>query len=366
LHCQSLISYVVYADCITLKREFNFRKRENNNLIDDIRKNGKKKENDNDEEKTFDVAIIGGGFAGLSSALLLGRYIRPTVIFDSGHLRNSAARHVHGYLGYENVCPTQLIKKAWKDVMQYRSIKVINEKIEKVGKYNDIFLLTTYKSRISVKCRYVIIATGIEDIKPSIKNFVKFDGNGAWHCPHCDGFQSTGKRLIIISSSGKGINYAKEFLGWTEDITLFINDSDKMKLEELDEATKLKIKVVQNDVPVEITGNKKGSLTGIVCKSGRLYPGDVIFYYIGYKVRNQIARQLGCEVDNEGFVKVNKIQQTTIHNVYAIGDIANDRHYVVLAAASGAIAAISIYETLLRHAIKRKYDEEWHKRKSLD
>ena len=355
---QSLISYVVYAYCITLKREFNFRAGKNNNLIDDIRKNGKEKGNDNDEEITFDVAIIGGGFAGLSSALLLGRYIRPTVIFDSGHLRNSAARHVHGYLGYENVCPAQLIKKAWKDVMQYRSIKVVNEKIEKVSKYENIFVLTTDKTRISVKCRYVIIATGIEDIKPGIKNFVKFDGNGAWHCPHCDGFQSTGKRLIIISSADKGINYAKEFLGWTEDVTLFINDSNSLKLEELDEAKKLKIKIVQNDVPVEIAANKKGCLTGIVCKSGILYPGDIIFYYMGYKVRNQVARQLGCEVDNEGFVKVNKMQQTTIHNVYAIGDIATDRHYVVLAAASGAIAAISIYETLLRHAIKRKHNEE--------
>jgi thioredoxin reductase len=366
----SLISYVVYAYCITLKRELisenkeeeekklkRFPKRKKNNIIDCTRNDDKKKkENDNIEEKAFDVAIIGGGFAGLSSALLLGRYIRPTVIFDSGNTRNSTTRQIHGYLGYENVCPTQLIKKAWKDVMQYRSITVINEKIEKVSKCKDFFLLTTDKKRISIKSRYVIIATGIEDIKPSIKNFVKFDGNGAWHCPHCDGFQSTGKRLIIISSGDKAINYAKEFLGWTEDITLFINDSYQIKIEELDEAKKLKIKVIQNDIPVKINVNKKGSITGIVCKSGRLYLGDVIFYYIGYKVRNQIARQLGCGVDDQGFVKVNNMQQTTIPNVYAVGDIATDRHYVVLATASGALAAISIYESLLKHAIKRKHD----------
>ena len=364
----SLISYVVYAYCITLKRELisenkeqekklkRFPKRKKNNIIDCTRNDGKKKENDNNEEKAFDVAIIGGGFAGLSSALLLGRYIRPTVIFDSGNTRNSTTRQIHGYLGYENVCPTQLIKKAWKDVMQYRSITVINEKIEKVSKCKDFFLLTTDKKRISIKSRYVIMATGIEDIKPSIKNFVKFDGNGAWHCPHCDGFQSTGKRLIIISSGDKAINYAKEFLGWTEDITLFINDSYQIKIEELDEAKKLKIKVIQNDIPVKINVNKKGSITGIVCKSGRLYLGDVIFYYIGYKVRNQIARQLGCGVDDQGFVKVNNMQQTTIPNVYAVGDISTDRHYVVLATASGALAAISIYESLLKHAIKRKHD----------
>lgn len=80
----------------------------------------------------------------------------------------------------------------------------------------------------------------------------------------------------------------------------------------------------------------------------------MIFYNIGYKVRNQIARQIGCEVDEHGFVKANNIQQTTVPNVYAVGDIATDRHYVVLAAASGALASISIYETLLRDAIKRR------------
>jgi thioredoxin reductase len=334
-----------------------FSKKEKNNIIDDTRKEKEKKKNNSNQEKVFDVAIIGGGFAGLSAALLLGRYIRPTIIFDSGNTRNSVTRQVHGYLGYENVCPKQLIKKAWKDTIQYKSIKVINEKVEKVHKHKDSFLLMTDRGGSPIKCKYVIIATGIEDIKPNIKNFVKFDGNGVWHCPHCDGFQSTDKRLIIISSGDKSINYAKEFLGWTDDITLFINDSYEVTLEELEEAKKLNIKMVQNDTPTKITVNKKGSLTGIVCKSGRSCPGDIIFYYIGYKVRNQIARQLGCEVDDEGFVKVNSMQQTTVDNVYAVGDIATDRHYVVLAAASGALAAISIYEALLKDAIKSKYDK---------
>jgi thioredoxin reductase len=328
------------------------KKEKNNNIIDDTRKG--KKNNNNNHEKLFDVAIIGGGFAGLSAALLLGRYIRPTIIFDSGNTRNSVTRQVHGYLGYENVSPKQLIKKAWKDALQYSSIKVINEKVKKVNKHKDYFLLMTDGRRSSFRCRYVVMATGIEDIKPNIKNFVKFDGNGAWHCPHCDGFQSTDKRLIVISSGYKSINYAKEFLGWTEDITLFISDSCQITHEELEEAKKLNINIIQDDFPTKITVNKKGSLTGILCKSGKSYPGDVIFYYIGYKIRNQIARQLGCEVDDEGFVKVNNMQQTTIPNVYAVGDIATDRHYVVLAAASGALAAISIYENLLKDAIRTK------------
>ena len=88
------------------------------NIIDLTGKNNNNENNAN-AEQVFDIAIIGSGFAGLSAALLLGRYIRPTVIFDSGNTRNSVTRQVHGYLGFESICPTQLISKAWKDVKQY-------------------------------------------------------------------------------------------------------------------------------------------------------------------------------------------------------------------------------------------------------
>lgn len=79
----------------------------------------------------------------------------------------------------------------------------------------------------------------------------------------------------------------------------------------------------------------------------------MIFYYLGYKVQNQLAKQLGCELDKEeGFVRVNESQQTTVCNVYAVGDADTDRHYIVFAVASGAVAAISIYEELLKDAIR--------------
>ena len=130
-----------------------------NNIIDES--NQKYQEN----QEVFDVAIIGGGFSGLSAALLLGRYLRQTVIFDSGPTRNFRSKHIHAYLGFENSSPTELIQKA----------------------------------------RYLIIATGVQDSKPNVRNFEMFEGNSAWHCPHCDGFQSINKKLAIIT-------YGKNFI----------------------------------------------------------------------------------------------------------------------------------------------------------
>src|ERR671929_265984 len=111
----------------------------NYNIIDD-----KKKQQDRDGYLAFDVAIVGAGFAGLSAALLLGRYLRPTVIFDVGETRNYASKHVHGYLGFENSSPKHIIQKAWKDVLQYDSIKVVKEKIDTIERSNNqYFLLKT-------------------------------------------------------------------------------------------------------------------------------------------------------------------------------------------------------------------------------
>jgi thioredoxin reductase len=345
-----------------------------NNLIDD---KINEDYNANSFDNIFDVAVIGGGYAGLSAALLLGRYLRTTIIFDVAKPRKS---HIHGYLGFEKSPREDVIQKAWKDVLQYDSVKRIVEKVEKVEKdsYNDLFLITTTKSiKISnqepdtsrkriAKSRYLIIATGIQHQIPNIKNFEEYLGNGVWHCPHCDGFEATDKSLVIIASdniNNKAIDYAKVFLGWTKDITLFFqrhgdeNNTDITEYplltdEQRQEAVTLGINVVEKDEIAEIVADPKTNvIKGVISKSNRFYKAEVLFYHIGQIIQNEIASQLGCEFD-EGYVIVNKKQQTTVPNIYAAGDIDTDRHYAILAAASGALAAISIYEELLKNAIK--------------
>ena len=331
----------------------------------------------------FDVAIIGGGFAGLSAALLLGRYLRTTIIFDVKETRKSL---IHGYLGFEKTSREDLIQIAWHNVLQYDSIKRVENKVENIEKdtNNDLFLITTATAKSYVegnnfdkiknnvirknkaRAKYLIICTGIKHIKPQIKNFEDYDGNGIWHCPHCDGFETANKKLIVIASdneNNKAIDYAKVFLGWTKDITLFIqqsfenkNDQTKCYLtdQQRNEARILGINVIENDGIAEIIGNSKtNTINGVISKSNKFFKADILFYHFEKKVQNEIAVKLGCELDEE-YIKVDKNQQTTVPKVYAAGDVDIDRHYAILAAASGALAAISIYEDLLKQAIKTK------------
>lgn len=351
----------------------------NQNIIDD--------KCENQHKDIFDVAIIGGGFAGLSAALLLGRYLRSTIIFDVREPRKSL---IHGYLGFEKTSREKLVQKAWENVIQYKSVYKVEERVQNVEKdtKNNFFIITSEKKKEEdkdkntgkdkaydknksdikrkTKARFLIIASGIKYLKPAdIKNFDEFDGNGIWHCPHCDGFEATNKILIIIVSDNKNkeaVDYAKLFLGWTKEITLFVHKTknknnqnqresyftDKQK----NEAKLLGINIIENDNIAEIVADSKSKIIeGVFCKSGKYHKAEVIFYHFEQIIQNEIAIKLGCELDEE-YVKVNEKQLTTVSNVYAAGDIDTDRHYAVLAAASGALAAISIYEELLKSAIK--------------
>ncbi|TVP39291.1 NAD(P)/FAD-dependent oxidoreductase [Candidatus Nitrosocosmicus arcticus] len=354
-----------------------------NNLIDE------KREKDGSTsiyDHIFDVAIIGGGYAGLSAALLLGRYLRPTIIFDVVKHRKSS---LHGYLGFEKSQIKEVIQKSWQDVLQYRSVKRVEERVEKVEKDcdNNIFLITTTAKnkkddnhgkdntiKRRAKAKYLIIATGVIHVQPNIKNFEEYLGNSIWHCPHCDGFETTNKKLVIIASdnqNNQALKYAKIFLGWTKDITLFfqrseeVNDGNTVATgggcqltgEQKSEAMALGINVIENDDIAEIVSDSKtNKMKGILSKRNKFYEADVLFYHLGQIIQNEIASQLGCELD-EGYVKVDKKQQTTVSNVYAAGDLDTDRHYAILATASGALAAISIYEDLLKDAINTTKEE---------
>ncbi|AFU59544.1 putative FAD-dependent pyridine nucleotide-disulfide oxidoreductase [Candidatus Nitrososphaera gargensis Ga9.2] len=128
----------------------------------------------------------------------------------------------------------------------------------------------------------------------------------------------------------------------------------RLSKNERDEAAALGIKVV-NDTIKHIAGRRGGLPKELICTGGRRYSADVVFYKLGYHVQSKLAERLGCKLD-ERYVKVGSEQQMTMPSVYAAGDVDTDRHFVVLAAAAGARVAISIYEKLLKEAVKAKVE----------
>lgn len=163
------------------------------------------------------------------------------------------------------------------------------------------------------------------------------------------------------------------FLGWTRDITIFLqkpkyigmdnaNDANDtlnnpLTNKQNSEAISLNIKIIENDEAIEVIEDPvSNTIKGLLTKNNVFHESDIIFYHLGIDIHNRIDCQLGCELD-EGFIKVNEKQQTSVSKVYAVGDIDTDRHYAVLATASGTIAAINIYEDLLKESISITKDK---------
>jgi thioredoxin reductase len=306
----------------------------------------------------------------------LGRYLRSVVIFDQPKKRNY---NIHGYLGFENIPIKDAIQRSWQDVLRYSSIHQVKGETVRVRRDEDLFLISVVPSTMGLnkenrtkktlkkefQARYLIIATGIDQIKPDITNFDKFLGNGIWHCPHCDGFSTANKKLIIIASQNnpeKAIQYAKIFLGWTNDITLFlqktitdsITSNNMLTDDQIKETVKLGIRVVKDDRIVKITEDPEThKLRGVLTEKKVFFKSDILFYHMGTLRNNKIPIQLGCKL-YKGYLKVNEKQQTSLSKVYAVGDIDTDRHYAVLASASGAVAAQNIYEELLKESLYKK------------
>lgn len=306
-----------------------------------------------ESKRAFRVAVIGGGFAGHSAALLLGRYLIPTFLFDDGRrTRNAMSKAVHGYLGFEGSPPATLIRCAQKDIARYRSVSRISGRVKRVKKLRNGLFRVYYGAQRTLDVWSVVLATGVRDVKPDVRNFHRFDGNGAWHCPHCDGLESAGRRLAIIASGGSAaVAYAKEFLGWTNNIRVFIKPPGEVSEQDQQDASSLGIKVVTGETIVEISGGQGTKPKILLASSGKKYRADVLFYHLGYLPQVEIAESLGCKLD-EGYVAVDIKQETSVPNVFAAGDVDSDRHYVVLAVAAGALAAISIYEKMLREGIR--------------
>ncbi|MDB6167803.1 MAG: FAD-dependent pyridine nucleotide-disulfide oxidoreductase, partial [Verrucomicrobia bacterium] len=136
----------------------------------------------------LDVAIIGGGPAGLSAALVLGRCQRRVLVIDSGRPRNGASRGLHGFLTRDGINPHELRRLGREQLHSYSTVKLRDQKVADVKRHDGRFTLLLEDGH-QVEARFVLFSTGREDVLPEQPGFREFFGRGVYHCPHCDGWE---------------------------------------------------------------------------------------------------------------------------------------------------------------------------------
>jgi thioredoxin reductase len=291
----------------------------------------------------YDVIIIGGGPAGLSAGLWLGRCLRKAVIFDHGRPRNAKSHGVHGFFTRDNALPADLIKLGREQLKPY-GIDVIHAEVKGARKLKNGFKVTLLNGSAYVS-KKLLLATGVTDEIPLIKGALDIYGKSMHHCPYCDGWEWRGKPIGVIGAGKAGFVLSQKLLNWTNDVMLFTNGPSRLTKQQVAHLGERGI-VVHTDLVQELI-HKRGLLQRVVMANGGEVPRAAIFHTTGQHQRSAIGKQLGCDFSSKGTILADTHERTNIDGVYVAGDASRDMQFVIIAAAEGTKAAIKIHEELL-------------------
>jgi thioredoxin reductase len=293
-----------------------------------------------------EVAIIGGGPAGLSAALILGRCRRDVVLFDAGKPRNFASRGLHGFLTRDGVPPLHLRALGRADLARYPTVRLRDEEVLDARRRPEGHFELRLRDDERVNCRVLLLATGRVDLLPAKPGFREFYGRGVYHCPICDGWENRDRALAVHGAGPGAAEIALELLTWSRDIVLCTDGAAT-----LDAAGRARLRragIILDEEPVRaLRGGPAEGLEAIVFASGRERPCRALFFDAGAPQRSPIAEWLGCEIDATGAIPCDAHAATGIPGLFVAGNVRCGVHLAITAAAEGAEAAIAINDLLL-------------------
>ena len=325
----------------------------------------------------YDVAIVGGGPAGLSAAVWLGRYLHRVALIDSGDPRNWETRGINGYLGLPGIRPAEL-RKAGRDEARQWGVDLIDGFVARarvegkerfVLEYDPVEETKAEANRPGpgtvrrpddnaprpctrpLVARRVLIAIGLKDVWPRVPGLEQIYGDRAHVCPDCDGHSTQGRKTVVLGRGRKAVGMALNLANWADDITVCTNGEDPG----FDDYLWGKLR--ENGIPVR-EGRiarvqlRDDTLRSLEFEDGPALGCEKIFFAIGQYPADDLGAQLGCDRDEDNHITVDDKYHTSVYNVYACGDINPGPQLGISAAAEGAIAALSLHKSLLPPELK--------------
>jgi thioredoxin reductase len=298
------------------------------------------------ETSTFDIAVVGGGAAGLSSALVLGRARRRVIVIDGGNPRNAPAAHMQGFISRDGMPPADLLAAARTEVLGYRVEIASDEVVDISGGFS-----LAFASGRTVQARRVVLATGAVDQVPDIPGAKELWGRDFLHCPYCHGWEVRDQPIGVLGTDPASGDYAHLLRQWSADVVFFAH-SQQVATAERDALVARDIQVVDGLVTRFSVADDR--LDAVHLVDGRVIPRAAVFMRPTLCARGiDLVESLGVEVDDGGFIRVDSAGQTTASGIWAVGNAANARAQVITAAGEGSAAAIAINNDLVQEDIER-------------
>jgi len=283
----------------------------------------------------YDVIIVGGGPAGLSAATILGRARRRVVVFDDGNYRNEASRGIHGFLSRDGIHPAELRRIAREQLARY-DVEYLGNHVTSAHPISEGFVVILDDGS-ELRCRKLLLATGVRDHLPEIEGARRFYGAGVYHCPYCDGWEVRDRPLAALGPKCAGL--AVSLKTWSDDVVLCTGGPTRLKAGDAARLDRLGIRVHQQPI-LRLDG--ADALELIAFADGTTIPCRGLFFDSTQSQTCDLAESLGCAFNNKGTVRTGKLEGTNVPGLFVAGDASRDVQLAVVAAAEGAKAAIAI------------------------
>jgi thioredoxin reductase (NADPH) len=292
-------------------------------------------------ENVHDCIVIGAGPGGLQASIYLGRYNRDVVVIDRTGGRTWHAKRIKNVLAQHEIPGSEIISRGREQAERFQ-VKIERASVVSVRK-EEVFIVSTPDAEY--RARFVIVSSGVNDVLPPIENLHRFLGTGYYTCIDCDGYELTGKTVVVMGDTLQTMNIALAVKRlFTPDVTYIpyrysLPDSaHSLLIEE-------KIPVIASE-PVRLLGGEK--LEGIELRNGERVTCEAIMASFGVRLNDEFLSGLGLKRDSVGFkYLVNSVFESSLGGLYIVGPLNTGQDQVVIAAGEGATAAIDINKKLL-------------------
>lgn len=297
------------------------------------------------QTNSHDVVIVGGGAAGLSAALVLGRARRRVAVIDAGSPRNAPAAHMQGYLSRDGLPPAELLAIGRAEVTGY-GVELLEDNVAGIdGGFDDGFTVRRGNGP-PLTSRRIVVATGATDGVPDIPGVKERWGRDLLHCPYCHGYEVRDQPLGVIGSNPGSIQHAQLVRQWSDDVVYFAHTQEP-SADEARELAARGIRTIHGEIARLVVADDR--LTGVQLADGEVIARRAMFVRpIISPHPGSLLGALGCELDENGFAIVDSTGRTTVAGVWGIGNAVDPRAQVITAAGAGSAAAIDINNDLVQ------------------
>lgn len=293
---------------------------------------------------TYDVAIIGGGPAGLQAALILARIRRRVILFDAPEPpRNAVSHGVHNFVGLDGMTPTEIRRQSWVQIEAYNSTERRTERITSVQPAGDAGFSITGAGGTSITAKHVILALGFRDILPAIAGFKDCWGNTIFSCPYCDGYENRDGVWGMVATSKIALEHMPMiYENWTSQAKFIVSPAVTIDDALRESITARGISIHSGDI-IEVH-HTTGKVTAVTLDSGETVSVDALWWKPGdapEPLVSQMIETFALALDEHGFIKTDAHHQTSTPNLWAAGDV---RGWIgaIGAAYQGSLAAFAI------------------------